>query len=131
MIEPAMHHLAEEGVCLGMTKNHRRITLCMKDGDTFCLCDMALALRHDAPPRPHCPTRLVPDFTMNHWKEVGLTNFTELVDELRELSELPAETKKCGWVGDAEQHALRRELVEKAKSYPDVIEALTPVYGAW
>jgi len=76
---------------------------------------------------PHCRAKAVPAFVFNRWPEAGLLpNFAALAQTTAELSASPAEKQVCGWAGNPGTNGMRGVFVEKAKTRPDLWEAIVP-----
>lgn len=67
---------------------------------------------------------IIPDFSVCHWREAGISDYNDIVNELLELHPCPPPiVNKIGWIGNVHTSSKRQTLLQLSNRYPQLIEA--------
>ncbi|WLD94936.1 glycosyl transferase family 90 [Alkalihalobacillus sp. AL-G] len=66
----------------------------------------------------------IPDFVYGHGLEPGVQDWDTLITQCREKAELPYEDEHCFWIGDVNNHRIRKKLLGFSERYPQYIKAI-------
>jgi len=73
-----------------------------------------------------CKTKLIPDFSFYKWPEAGLLpDYKSLTSVLASLSSHPAAEQRCGWVGNMNMSAVRRQFASQFE-HSALFDIVTP-----
>ncbi|MGP4082429.1 glycosyl transferase family 90 [Pseudalkalibacillus sp. R45] len=91
----------------------------------------ALKFLHLGPVFANCTTEKfknkiipIPDFHYSHGKEVGVDDWETIIKQCKEKADHPYEHKQCFWIGDVNNHRIRKKLQKLAQRKPDHLKAL-------
>lgn len=65
-----------------------------------------------------------PCFSFMSWKTAAISDFEDVVKEIRERSLSPPLYNKLFWIGNLKTHFFRRKYYIKARQYPDILECV-------
>jgi hypothetical protein len=69
--------------------------------------------------------RLVPDFNFCHWREAGINDYNEIIQQIEEAGRSPPIIQKAGWIGNIHSNYFRRyPLYTLGQLHPNVLDIM-------